>query len=268
VIPAHNEEDVIGRCLDALRHNSVGDELEIIVVANGCRDATAERARRAAPDATVVELDTASKVAALNAGDQVARVFPRAYVDADVEMSADSLRALADTLSNGNVLCAAPRMEVRLDDRPWFVRSFYRAFMSLPYGADDLVGNGVYALSEQGRARFEAFPNITADDLFVRNLFTRSERLSVQSASFLVHPPRTITGLLAIRERAYRGNREYNLAFVSNAEGTLDRGRMARVALRMPIATAVFVGVNLLARLRLRVRRTPVRWERDDSGRR
>ena len=45
VIPAHNEEAVIGRCLTALLAGARRDELDIIVVCNGCTDRTAEVAR-------------------------------------------------------------------------------------------------------------------------------------------------------------------------------------------------------------------------------
>ena len=45
VIAAHNEEDVLGRCLDALLRGSRPTELEIVVVCNGCTDRTADVAR-------------------------------------------------------------------------------------------------------------------------------------------------------------------------------------------------------------------------------
>lgn len=269
VIPAHDEEAVIGRCLAALRSGAEAGDLEIVVVANGCTDATVQLARSLAPEATVVDLAEASKVAALNAGDCAATVFPRAYLDADVEMDAASLAAVVQTLRGGAVHCAAPTMHLELSGRPWFVRAFFRALGELPYLADDLIGNGVYVLSEEGRARFGKFPDLTADDLFVRNLFLPSERAAVAGATFTVHPPRTLRGLLAIRERTYRGNAEYvGRGLESRAGATRDRARLVAVARRRPLDMAVFVAVNLTAMARLRLRRRPVAWERDDSGRR
>src|ERR1700730_14723213 len=76
VIPSHNEEHVIGRCLQALTDGAQADELEIIVVCNGCSDRTAAIARTW-PATTVVELSEVSKSAALNAGDLHATRFPR-----------------------------------------------------------------------------------------------------------------------------------------------------------------------------------------------
>ncbi len=270
MIPAHDEERVIGRCLRALLQDSTEGEWEIFVVANGCTDRTAAVARATAPGATVVELSEASKVAALNAGDELASAYPRAFLDADVEVSSASLRAVVEALeADDGPLCAAPTMRLVLDDRRWYIRCFYRAFSRLPYLADDLVGHGLYVLSEHGRGRFTSFPEITADDLFVRNLFAPGERASVRSGSFTVHPPRTITGLLAIRQRAYRGNDEYVQAgYSSRAERTFDRSRIARELVRYPLDTSVWLAVNAIAKVQLRLRRgDDTRWERDESGR-
>lgn len=269
IIPAHNEQKVIGRCLDALLDDARPGEFEVVVVANGCTDATAELARRHDPAVKVVELERASKVAALNAGDQVASVFPRAYLDADIEMSAASLREVVSLLDQGGqAYCAAPEMHLRLDDRPWFIRSFFRVFRAQPYARDRLVGNGVYVLSRAGRARFDEFPEITADDLFVRNMFGLEERATATGATFRIHPPRSLNGLLAIRERAYRGNAEYSsLGYTSRAEATFDVRALGRQMMSHPIDASVYLAINALAKLRLRLRRRPAVWERDDSGR-
>lgn len=269
IIPAHDEEAVIGRCLATLLDSAEPDEFEVIVVANGCSDRTVAVSRAAAPQATVLDLDAASKVDALNAGDQVATCFPRAYLDADVEVSPESMRKVVAVLETGGALCAAPQMELQLADRPWFVRSFFRTFLRLPYASDGLVGNGIYVLSRAGRERFGDFPAITADDLFVRNLFTSEERAAVPATTFRVHPPRRFSGLLAIRERSYRGNAEYHrLGFTSSAEPTRDHLRLITTMLRHPVDTAVYLATNLLAVTRLRFRRHEVRWERDESARR
>src|SRR5215468_4866999 len=45
IIPAHNEEKYLGATLEALERQSYG-WFEVVVVANGCTDATADVARR------------------------------------------------------------------------------------------------------------------------------------------------------------------------------------------------------------------------------
>lgn len=268
VIPAHDEEAVIGRCLERLLDGAGEGDLEVVVVANGCSDATVAIAQRFEPRVRVVEIDVASKVAALNAGDAAVTAFPRIYLDADIELGLDAVRAVARLLEGGTVHCAAPRARVDLDGRPAYIRAFYRALTSLPYFTESLVGNGVYALSAEGRGRFGAFPDITADDLFVRNVFPDHERGVADDASFTIHPPRNLAGLLAVRERVYRGNEEYARAgYVSSGGSTFSPRRLARLLLRDPGAALSFVGVNLLAKVRLRTRGARGGWERDDSSR-
>lgn len=204
VIPAHDEAAVIGRCLAFSRDLRPG-EAEIVVVANGCTDATADRAR-AFPGVRVVEQSEPSKTAALNAGDAVCTGYPRVYLDGDIVVSAAALRSLATRLSGPAPLIAAPRMEVALTDRPWAVRSFYRAFQSLPYAEKALVGLGVYAISATGRTRFGRFPEVVADDLFVSRHFAENERLVLGEHTFTVQAPRDLRSLVRVRTRVALGN--------------------------------------------------------------
>ena len=56
LIPAHNEESVLARTLDALLGSSDSPKFEVLVVCNGCSDRSAEIARRYAPRLSVIEL--------------------------------------------------------------------------------------------------------------------------------------------------------------------------------------------------------------------
>ena len=151
IIPAHNEAAVIERCLRALTAGALLGELEVIIVCNGCTDDTAAVARAVCPDATIIELPAASKPAALNAGDQRATRFPRIYLDADVELSIEAARETARTLDDTGTMCAAPAAEFQLAGRPKLIRRYYRVWQQLPYVTEDMVGSGVYGLSEAGR---------------------------------------------------------------------------------------------------------------------
>jgi cellulose synthase/poly-beta-1,6-N-acetylglucosamine synthase-like glycosyltransferase len=77
IVPAHDEETLIGAGLEALTRGAEPGELEVIVVCNGCRDATADVARRVGEPVRVIETPVASKIHALNLGDQAASGYPR-----------------------------------------------------------------------------------------------------------------------------------------------------------------------------------------------
>ena len=169
------------------------------VVANACKDDTANVARQFAPIVRVVETQTPGKSNALNLGDAEAKGFPRFYLDADIRVEPDAIRAVAAVLESGKVLAAAPQIHFDLTHCPWSVRAFYDIWTQTPYIKKGMIGSGLYAMSQTGRARFEKFPPITADDGFARLVFAPSERLTLTGHHFTVNPPRSLSRLIRIK---------------------------------------------------------------------
>ena len=276
VIPAHNEESVIARCL-AFVPDAQDGEIEVIVVCNGCRDDTAAVAASLGSRVRVIETDVASKTHALNLGDETATVFPRLYLDADVVMDLASIRALATALAQPGALAAAPRAETLFDDNcEWAVRAFYRFWTALPFVQEGMITAGAYALSEQARNRFGRFPDIIADDGFVRLHFTAPERVEVAGAASHVRAPATLADLIKIRSRSRLGMYQLRQRFPDMFD-TERRSKgyghaLARVSKdpSLYLPAIPFVAVSVLSRLRAgRQIRTLDRyvWERDDSSR-
>ncbi|MBW8737920.1 MAG: glycosyltransferase family 2 protein [Streptomyces turgidiscabies] len=204
VIPAHNEGQVIGRLLDSLLAGPAEDETDIVVVCNGCTDDTAQVAAARGPRVRVVDIPTPSKHAALRAGDDHARGFPRVYVDADVVITGADVRALTQPLGDdaSDILATAPERQIPLAGCAWRVRAYYRVWQQLPAVRAGLFGRGVIAVSKAGHARIAALPPLMADDLAASLAFTPEERLVVGAASVVVHPPRTWRDLMKRRVRA------------------------------------------------------------------
>src|SRR5690242_14067899 len=98
IIPAHNESNVIVDCLKAIAAAPLPEEVEILVVCNGCKDDTATKVRSCGPSIRVIETPVPSKSNALNLGDQCARGFPRFYIDADITLSPGALERVIETL--------------------------------------------------------------------------------------------------------------------------------------------------------------------------
>ncbi|WP_131745321.1 glycosyltransferase family 2 protein [Frankia sp. Cppng1_Ct_nod] len=275
VVPAHNEEAVIGRCLTRLADGVHPGDLDIVVVCNGCTDRTAELARAAG--ARVVETPTPGKAGALNLGDDTATGFPRFYVDADIEVRGADLLRVAEVLREGKVLAAAPRIRLDTAGVSRIVRDYYRIWLELPYARDHHIGSGVMGVSAAGRARFDRFPDAIADDFFLYHRFTSDERRTVSDVEFVVHPARTTRDLVLRKIRVYAGNiqmRQLALAPVAAAHTRTGRlpDWLAVVRASPALATAVpaYVAVSGAAQLlaRRKVRRGQLgTWERDASSR-
>lgn len=271
VVPAHDEAAVIEGSLQRALGGFAPGEVEAVVVCNGCRDDTASRARAAGVDVEVIEIDVASKAAALRAGDAAVTTLPRIYLDADVSISTATLRTTFEALSLDGVRSARPPVEFDVSNSSWPVRRYYAARGRLAGVMSDLCAAGVYGLSASGRARFDDFPDLVADDLFVARAVGAEGLRVVDAAPVIVHVPRDARSLVRILTRTYRGNRELAAArpdlATSTATSTL--ADLATVA-RSPggvVDAAVYGGFAVVGRIALALRRAPVRWERDDSSR-
>jgi glycosyltransferase involved in cell wall biosynthesis len=274
IIPAHNEATIIGRLLVQLVSRENSGEFDVIVVANGCSDETAEVAAAFGSGVRVLEIPVPSKHAALVAGDEAAKDFPRIYLDADVELGGDDVRALAHALEAPGALAAAPRRELAMTGRSWLVRWYYDVWTRLPEVRQGLFGRGVIGVSELGHQRIAELPPVLADDLAASLAFSPAERIIVPAASVVVHPPRTFGDLMRRRVRA-----AVSVAQIENTQTGQDgAGRtsmsdlmaIAREGVGMPPRVMLFLAIAVLARLRARraVRRGDFStWLRDESSR-
>lgn len=280
VIAAHDEGAVIGRCLDAFLESAAPGEFDVTVVANGCTDATAQIAAKR-DGVRVLELATAGKAMALNAGDAQAVGFPRIYLDADIVLPADKIRELCHALvdrevnADTKVLAVSARRVIDVSRSPLPVRGYFAINSRLPAFRDSLFGRGVMALSAEGRNRFGQFPDIVADDLFVDSLFSSSEKGEVPTVSVSVRAPRTTRALVRRLVRVRRGNTGLRAASLAKEELVAVRPRDSLAWLRdvvghdptlIPAATCYAV-LTVLAILLARRPERGAAWGKDESSR-
>lgn len=206
VIPAHDEGSVLPRCLDALLRKSGATEFDVVVVANACTDDTAEAARRAG--VRVIETPVAGKVNAMRLGDATCSAFPRVYLDADVDLNTESVRALVAALTEPGVLACAPLPEYDLHDTSWAVRRAHRVHRTLMESRRGLAGAGAYAVSRSGHMRAFPIPDIIADDAWVHRAFEPHERRVVETARSVVRPATSVRSEVRRRARVRLGNRQ------------------------------------------------------------
>ncbi len=270
IVPAHNEARVIGRTLRSVMRTLDPGEIELIVVANGCSDDTAAQARSAAPNALVIEDERASKPNALRVGEAAASVLPRLYVDADIQVTSEAVRATLAALAAGAVAARPPlRYDAAL--ATWPVRSYYRARSRMPSLLGHAWGAGVYGLSAHGRARFEEFPDVLGDDLFVDRLLRPGELVVVDTDPAVVATPRDGASLRRILRRAQRTKldhrgKEATAGQDTQGDAIRDLASVATASVSGPLDGVVYAAFAASARIGQSSRRGSA-WERDESSR-
>lgn len=272
LIPANNEEAYIRDCLGSLL---VSDPLpeaasaEVIVMANGCTDATVARAQALAPDFAakgwafkVLDLTEGSKIGALNAGDAAAAYDKRLYLDADIRVDTGLVAQLAQILEADAPIYASgqirvPRARSFLSDR------YARFWQKLPFIAKGVPGCGVFALNAPARARWEAFPQVISDDSFVRFHFAAHEMHAVP-AGFEWPITEGFANLVRVRRRQNEGLAEIERLYpelAAKMEPTTPSSReKIALFLRDPIGFTIYAAVAVA--VHLPVFRNRSAWDR------
>ncbi len=271
VVPAHNEAAGIAANLWKTLEGTAPGEFDVIVVANACTDDTA-RAAAAVPGVRVIQTEVPGKTHALRLGDEACRVFPRVYLDADVELSAAAVRALVAAAARPGVLACAPVPELDLDGVGGVARRMHRVHERLVAPHRALAGTGVYVLTRAGHDRvFPMPPGLISDDGYVHRSFAPHERAVVPEARSVVRPARTVSAHLRRRVRVRLGNRQLDELGLPLPEGRLELGALRRLVAAGEVGrldAACYLAVLAADRALTRLRRGgTVSWGTDTSSR-
>lgn len=186
---------------------------------DGSRDATAQVARSRADvlryhghDLIVIDLEQAGKAAALNAADQYADADDcRIYLGADVTLTPDAVASVHRALHAAPVNQPDPPNPPTSSDlpeppvppvprlvspRPRFVpegpsrlaAGFFAVWSHLPAVRGRVIGGGCHAVNGAGRALWDRFPALTADDAYVRGRFA-PDQIQVVDGEFVTGFP-------------------------------------------------------------------------------
>lgn len=280
IVPAHNEEAVIRRCLEtAISGAPAGHRTQLIVAANGCTDRTLAFAREAVPGIDILDLAQSSKTAAMNAANAIARPGPRIYLDADIRCDYRCLLALAAALGEPGAMAASPAIQMDLRRSGPVVAAYYRVWLSQPYVTCNMVGSGCYGLSVAAQLRLGDFPEVIGDDIWAHSRFSQSERRSVRKDAegrevfFTVTPPRRASDQIRVETRRRLGNVEvrqkHPSAHYAGSNGPGDLMTALRNGANLS-DLAIYLGIKLIVRARAglmaRLKRN-IAWERDDLAR-
>ncbi|NIZ14245.1 glycosyltransferase [Phaeobacter sp. HF9A] len=257
LIPAHNEAAYIGTCLATLFASDPlpqGWRVEVLVLANGCQDDTATRARRIAPprgwSLRVLEQDKGNKTAALTVGDAAAAGDILVYLDADVRPEPALLAQIVAALASDAPLYASGRPRISRA-RSAITRAYASAWQELPFWHVGVPGFGLFAMTRAGRARWQDWPDIISDDAFARLHFTPGERLLLP-ARYDWPMVEGFRNLVRVRRRQDRGAAEVNRLYPDLAQNDdhrpLTLPGLGRIARRRPLGLLVYIAVALAVR--------------------
>ena len=272
IIPANNEEAYIRDCLGSILASDPlpeGAPAQVIVVANGCQDATVDKAQSLSADFAgkgwqleVLDLAEGGKIPALNAGDAAALYDTRIYIDADIRVAPALLAQLAGVLDRADPAYASGQLRVP-PARSWVSTRYARFWQRLPFIAKDVPGCGVFAVNGAGRARWAVFPDIISDDTFARYHFSAAERHAVP-ASFDWPITEGFASLVRVRRRQNEGLDEVRQLYPDLARKMDPTAPDAREKRRLfaadPLGFLIYATVALT--VRLPVFRNAGRWDR------
>lgn len=268
LIPAHNEAGYLPACMDALLKSDATD-IEVVVIANGCTDTTAEIARGYEAQAVakgwrliVLDLEQGGKLNAWNAGEDAASGEVLIYLDADVHVSPPLIGQIAEVLRTDlpRYASGVPKVTVSGDDA--LTRYYTRFWLTTPFMVHGVPGFGVFAMNRAGRARWGKWPDIISDDTFARLNFKPDERLRV-SGEYDWPMIEGFARLVQVRRRQDVGVAEIEErypALMTNDDNHDQTVPLWRRALADPVAFVAFISVRLA--IKLPVLRSGNRWVR------
>ncbi len=257
ILPAHDEAAIIGTCLNALLGSDAlpdGWLGEVIVVANGCSDATGAVALAHQPQADargwtlqVLDLPEGGKLNALNRGDGAASGGIRVYLDADVSISPPLIRQLVEALDTDRPRYASGQARIA-PAQSRFTTWYGRFWVTLPFVQTGVPGFGVFAMNAAGRARWGHWPDIVSDDTFARLSFAPSERVGV-AAPYYWPMVEGFANLVRVRRRQNDGVDQIASHFPSLLAND-DKPRLSPLgllgrAVRDPLGFVAYVAVAL-----------------------
>lgn len=261
ILPANNEAAHIQACLQSVVTSDPlpnAGALQVIVVANGCSDDTANRARELVPAfdergwvLTVLELAQGSKIAALNTGDAAAKAEILGYLDADVILSPAVVAQTVATLSSPQAGYASG--VVRLPASDSFVTRCYATFyVQTPFMKQDAPGCGYFAMNRAGRARWAEWPTIISDDTFARLKFAPDERHQF-AAPYQWPLVDGLKNLIKVRRRQNAGVNElaklYPEIFANDSKLRFTLPAALKAAMRHPLGALVYGFVSISVKI-------------------
>ena len=244
IVPALNEESVIGRCLASLQQQKLPKAcFEVIVVDNGSTDRTKEIARSFRGSLSVTVLDRSGvRISALrNFGAAVARGTFLAFLDADCVAPPHWLQQTADLLraDDSRIIGAQYRIPA---NSSWVAKAWYGDLWRLKHGAVSYVPGGDLAASRELFVNLGGFDEtiVTSEDTeFCERAAAASVPILAVPSLSVVHlgTPQTLEGFY--RKQSWHGINVHRLFLRDMLHSKSRKAMLFAVYMLIGIALAI-----------------------------
>lgn len=277
IIAAYNEASVIRETLQQLHRAHAPSSYQILVICNGCTDDTEKIIHDEFQNVLCHSLKKSSKALAIRHAESLNPGFPRLYLDADINLSAaDADRFISKARDHELEALLIPSSKVTTTQCSTMVKAFYRAWYNTPHVQTFGYGAGAYLINQAGRDRFGLWPELVADDAFIRSQFRTEETHLIQSIKVGVKAPKTLWSLIKVKARSKFGNLElkaYSKHIRVNDENNettrIANTKSSAIAPLQPGDKLIYLMINLIALslAKWQFIRGKNRWFRDNSNR-
>jgi len=210
IVPALNEESVIGRCMASLKQQKLPASLfEVILVDNGSTDRTREIARSfdGSPCLTILERSGVRISSLRNFGAATARGKFLAFLDADCVAPRHWLPQIADLLRADDFRIVGAQYRIPKSSS-WVARAWYGDLWRLKDGPVSYVPGGDLAISRELFMNLGGFDEtiVTSEDTeFCERAAASSVRIIAIPSLSVVHlgTPQTLAGFY--RKQSWHG---------------------------------------------------------------
>lgn len=275
IIPAYNEENVILKTLKPYEELA-SPNLKVVVVCNGCTDNTYAEACKAGGGVEVYNREVGSKVLAINfaiASLEKDVAFDVFVQDADVIIDKDSILSLisySSSVSEFSFASIKPNLE--LQSASYFVHCYYKFLTQTPAYKKGMVSSGCYLVSSKKIYEIFPFPEVIADDGYVKAKLGPKNIQLIPDAIASVKVPKDIWSLIKIKTRSKLGNVQLKTVFsvdpVSGDNGFLNLLK-EMIIRRDFLPFFIYSTVTLICIIRARIMfyNSNFIWEKDESSR-